>query len=77
MPFLMVLYLVLRQPLTYLLGMSQDQFNTVSNLLYGSVGDYSNGQLQIAQDVYLNYDKIVAAVPELSNMPHIDLPSWG
>ena len=77
MPFLMVLYLVVRQPLTYLLGMSQDQFNTVSNLLYGSVGDYSNGQLQIAQDVYLNYDKIVAAVPELSNMPHIDFTFLG
>lgn len=77
MPFLMVLYLVVRQPLTYLLGMSQDQFNTVSNLLYGSVGDYSNGQLQIAQDVYLNYDKIVAAVPELSNMPLIDFTFLG
>ena len=77
MPFLMVLYLVVRQPLTYLLGMSQDQFNTVSNLLYGSVGDYSNGQLQIAQDVYLNYDRIVAAVPELSNMPHIDFTFLG
>ncbi len=77
MPFLMVLYLVVRRPLTYLLGMSQDQFNTVSNLLYGSVGDYANGQLQIAQDVYLNYDKIVAAVPELSNMPHIDFTFLG
>ena len=77
MPFLMVLYLVVRRPLTYLLGMSQDQFNTVSNLLYGSVGDYANGQLQIAQDVYLNYDRIVAAVPELSNMPHIDFTFLG
>ena len=69
--------LVVRQPLTYLLGMNQDQFNAVSSLLYGSVRDYSNGQLQMAQDVFLRHDEIVSAIPELSNMPSSTLPSWG
>lgn len=77
LPFLMVLYAIIRQPLTYLLNMSQDQFNVVSNLLYGNVLDYKNQQLQMAQDVFLNYDKIVAAVPELSGMPHIDFTFLG
>ena len=77
MPFLMVLYLVVRQPLTYLLGMNQDQFNAVSSLLYGSVRDYSNGQLQMAQDVFLRHDEIVSAIPELSNMPLIDFTFLG
>lgn len=78
LPFLMVLYAIIRQPLTYLLGMTQDQFNAVSNLLYnGTILDYKNQQLQMAQDVFLNYDKIVAAVPELSGMPHIDFTFLG
>ena len=40
LPFLMVLYAIVRQPLTYLMNMTQDQFNVVSNLRYGNVRDY-------------------------------------
>ncbi len=31
----------------------------------------------MAQDVFLNHDKIVAAVPELANMPQIDFTFLG
>lgn len=77
MPFLMLLYLVIRRPLTYLMGMSEDMFNSVSNLLYGEVLNYKNEQLQMAQDVFLNHDRITAAVPELANMPAIDFSFLG
>ena len=77
MPFLMLLYLVIRRPLTYLMGMSEDMFNSVSNLLYGQVLDYKNQQLQMAQDVFLNHDRITSAVPELSDMPMIDFSFLG
>ncbi len=77
MPFLMLLYLVIRRPLTYLMGMSEDMFNSVSNLLYGEVLDYKNQQLQMAQDVFLNHDRITSAVPELSDMPMIDFSFLG
>lgn len=78
LPFLMVLYLVIRKPLEYLMGINQDQFNAITNLLKGTVMDYEgNGQLAIAQDVFLNHDKIVAAIPELSNMPVIDFSFLG
>lgn len=77
MPFLMVIYAIIRQPLTYLLGMTEDQFNVVSNLLRGEVLNYKNQQLSLAQDIFLNHDKVVAAVPELSNMPHIDFTFLG
>ena len=54
LPFLMVLYLVIRKPLEYLMGINQDQFNAITNLLNGTVMDYEgNGQLAIAQDVFL------------------------
>lgn len=77
MIFLMILYPIVRQPLTYLLGMSEDQFNVVSNLLRGEVLNYSNQQLSLAQDVFLNYDKVIGAVPELAGMPHIDFTFLG
>ena len=77
MPFLMILYAIIRQPLTYLMKMNQDHFNAVSNLLYGNVLDYKNQQLQMAQDVFLNHDKIVAAIPELAGMPQIDFTFLG
>ena len=77
MPFLMVLYAIVRQPLTYLMGMTEDQFNVVSNLLRGEVLNYKAEQLGLAQDVFLNHDKIVAAVPELANMPQIDFTFLG
>lgn len=78
LPFLMVLYLVVRKPLQYLMGITQDQFNAITDLLYGTVMDYAgNGQLAVAQDVFLNHDRIVAAIPELSNMPVIDFSFLG
>lgn len=75
--FLMPLYGIVRRPLTYLLSMSEDNFNAVSNLLYGTVKSYSNDQLGMAQDVFVNYDKIVSSIPELSNMPKIDFTFLG
>jgi len=50
---LIPLYGIVRKPLTNLLGMSKDQFNAVSNLLYGEVLDIDTAQLGMAQDVYL------------------------
>ncbi|MCF0123719.1 MAG: membrane protein insertase YidC [Ruminiclostridium sp.] len=75
--FLMPLYAIVRRPLTYLLDMSEDSFNAVSNLLYGTVKNYSSEQLTMAQDVFLNHDKIVAAIPDLANMPAIDFTFLG
>lgn len=77
MAFLMPLYGIVRKPLTYLLSMSEDTFNAVSNLLYGTVKSYSNDQLIMAQDVFLNHDRIVSAIPELANMPAIDFTFLG
>lgn len=77
LPFLMVLYAIIRQPLTYLMGMTEDQFNTVSNMLCGEILNYKSQQLQLAQDVYLNYDKIVSAIPDLAGMEKIDFTFLG
>ena len=74
---LIPLYGIVRKPLTNLLGMTEDQFNSVSNLLYGEVLDINNGQLAMAQDVYLNYDRIVTSIPELAGMPHVDFTFLG
>lgn len=77
MPFLMALYAIVRQPLTCLMGMTEDHFNAVSNLLYGEVWNIKNQQLQMAQDVFNNYDKIVSSLPDLAGMPKIDFTFLG
>lgn len=77
MVVLIPLYGIVRKPLTYLLDMSEDTFNAVSNLLYGTVKSYSNDQLAMAQDVFLNHDKIVSSIPDLANMPAIDFTFLG
>lgn len=77
MPFLMIIYAIIRQPLTYLMGITEDQFNVISNLLRGEVLNYKNQQLSLAQEIFLNHDKVVAAVPELANMPQIDFTFLG
>ncbi len=74
---LIPLYGIVRKPLTNLLGMSEDQFNSVSNLLYGEVLDIQTSQLTMAQDVYLNYDRIVTAIPDLAGMPQVDFTFLG
>ena len=77
MAVLIPLYGIVRKPLTNLLGMSEDQFNAVSNLLYGEVLDINNAQLTMAQDVYLNYDRIVTSIPDLAGMPQVDFTFLG
>lgn len=77
MAVLIPLYGIIRKPLTHLLGMTKDQFNAVSNLLYGQVLDYDTAQLQVAQDVYVNYDRIVTSVPDLASMPQVDFTFLG
>ena len=74
---LIPLYGIVRKPLTNLLGMTEDQFNSVSNLLYGEVLDINTAQLSMAQDVYLNYDRIVTSIPELVGMPQVDFTFLG
>lgn len=74
---LIPLYGIVRKPLTNLLGMTEDQFNAVSNLLYGEVLDIDTAQLGMAQDVFTNYDRIVTSIPELAGMPQVDFTFLG
>ena len=74
---LIPLYGIVRKPLTNLLGMTKDQFNAVSNLLYGEVLDINTAQLGMAQDVFTNYDRIVTSIPELAGMPQVDFTFLG
>ena len=80
LPFLMAIYAIIRQPLTYLMSMTSDNVESVYYLLYNEAMSSSaarNGQLQMAQDVFNNYDRIVTSIPELANMPKIDFSFLG
>ena len=79
LPFLMAIYGIIRRPLTYLMGMTSDNIESVYYLLYNETlsGKSANAELSMAQDVFLNYDKITSAIPELANMPRIDFSFLG
>ena len=79
LPFLMAIYGIIRRPLTYLMGMTSDNIESVFYLLYNETlsGKSANAELSMAQDVYLNYDKIVSAIPDLAGMPKIDFSFLG
>ena len=79
LPFLMAIYGIIRRPLTYLMEMTSDHIESVYYLLYNETlsGKSANAELSMAQDVFNNYDKIVAAIPDLANMPKIDFRFLG
>ncbi len=79
LPFLMAIYGIIRRPLTYLMNMTSDNIESVYYLLYNETlsGKSANAELSMAQDVFINYDKIVSSIPELANMPKIDFSFLG
>lgn len=68
---LMALYYVIRQPMTYLMGLSADQIAQISDLLTGMGIDLSTTnaayeQIAMAQHVFLNQEAIAAIVPNIA-----------
>ena len=68
---LMALYYVIRQPMTYLMGLSADQITQISDLLTGTLGidlsatNKAYQEIIIAQHVHQNIDAIRAIVPNI------------
>ena len=70
----MALYYVIRQPMTYLMGLSADQITQISDLLTGTMGvDLSTTnkayqEIILAQHVHQNIDAIRAIVPNIMDI---------
>ena len=86
---LMALYYVIRQPMTYLIGLSADQITQISDLLTGTMGvDLSTTnkayqEIVLAQHVHQNIDAIRAVVPGILDIDFsflginlAQIPSW-
>lgn len=87
---LMALYYVIRQPMTYLMGLSSDQITQISELLTSLGVDLSTTnaayqEIVMAQHVFSNIDAISAIVPNIAEKAidftflGVDLssiPSW-
>lgn len=68
---LMALYYVIRQPMTYLMGLSADQITQIYDLLTGLGVDFSSTnaayqEIVMAQHVFSNMDAISAIVPNIA-----------
>jgi YidC/Oxa1 family membrane protein insertase len=70
---LMALYYVIRQPMTYLMGLTSDQITQISDLLTGTMGvDLSTTnkayqEIVLAQHVYQNIDVIKTVVSDIAD----------
>ncbi len=70
---LMALYYVIRQPMTYLMGLTSDQITQISDLLTGTMGvDLSTTnkayqEIVLAQHVYQNIDAIKTVVSDIAD----------
>ena len=68
LPILIGLYGVIRQPLHYLMQLSSDQINDLSNFLFGSVIPTSaNSEIKIAEELFHRYNDVVATLPDLAD----------
>lgn len=68
---LMALYYVIRQPMTYLMGLSADQISQIADLLTGLGVDLTTTntayqEIVMAQHVFSNMDAISAIVPNIA-----------
>jgi YidC/Oxa1 family membrane protein insertase len=67
---LMALYYVIRQPMTYLMGLSADQITQISDLISGLGVDLTSSnsaysQIVIAQHIHENIDAVRQIVPDI------------
>ena len=85
---LMALYYVIRQPLTYLMGLSADQITQITDLITGLGYDVSSGnaaysQIYVARYIHENLAAVQAIVPDIFdidfsflNINLAEIPSW-
>ena len=68
---LMALYYVIRQPLTYLMGLSADQITQITNLITGMgieiQGNAAYSEIFVAQHIFENLDAVKAIVPDIAD----------
>jgi len=67
LPILMGLYAIVRKPLTYLMGLTSDQVNELSNFLYNQVLTKGSPELTMAQDLYNRFNEVITNLPDLAS----------
>ncbi|NLF35440.1 MAG: membrane protein insertase YidC, partial [Clostridiales bacterium] len=66
LPILIALYSVIRRPLYYMMGLTTDEINELSNFLFGEVISAANtGEITIAEGLFRQYDAVKAALPQI------------
>ena len=83
-PIFLILYAVMREPLTHLMGLSADQISTVASLVNFEMSS-TNGyqQIQLAQLIHENFSMLSSQVPGLIDINFMffginlsEVPNW-
>ncbi|MPM01694.1 Membrane protein insertase YidC [bioreactor metagenome] len=68
LPVLIALYSIIRKPLYYMMSLTADQVNELSNFLFGKVISSTNtGEITIAQELFRQFDAVKAALPDIAD----------
>jgi YidC/Oxa1 family membrane protein insertase len=68
LPVLIGLYSVIRRPLYYMMSLTADQINELSNFLFGKIISTTNtGEITIAQELFRQLDAVKAALPDIGD----------
>ena len=68
LPILIGLYGVIRQPLKYLMNLTSDEINALSDFFFQEViTNTGNGEIRIAEALFNRFDEVAAQFPELTD----------
>lgn len=82
-PILLGLYSVIRQPLTNLMSLSKEQIVRIGEILGIPASNSAYSEITLAQQVFLNYDKIAKEIPQVLKIDFTflginlaEIPNW-
>lgn len=67
LPILIGLYGVIQKPLTYLMNLTQDEINELSNQLLGSVASGRTAEISLAENLYHHLSDVMVAMPSIKD----------
>lgn len=69
LPILMGLYGVIQKPLQYMMGLTSDEVNVLSNFLLGQVVSTNtrNGEMQVAEALFHRFQEVVNGLPSIAD----------
>lgn len=68
LPILMGLYGVIQKPLQYMMGLTSDEVNELSNFLFGQVVSTGrSGEITVAEELFHRFQEVISGLPSIAD----------